>query len=88
DLSQASPAATFYVAAGELPDGGQGARDRLKAARALPYAQHLAAVEQDWATWLGRARLPNPPADAQTVAFAKRSLIVCRESTDRNTGAI
>lgn len=88
DLTPGSAEATFYLAAGEVPDGPQGARDRLKAARARPYTDHLAAVEQDWHTWLSRARLPQPPADAQVVAFAKRSLIVAREATDRNTGAI
>jgi hypothetical protein len=88
DLSQGNVPATFYIAAGQLPDGPKGARTNLQTARASAFAVHLAAVEQDWQTWLSGARLPNPPADAQTVAVAKRSLIVVRESTDRNTGAI
>ncbi len=88
DLSKGKVELTWYVAAGELPDGQDGARERLKRARSLGYADHLSAVEADWSKWIGRARLPKPPADARTVAFAKRSLIVARQSTDRSTGAI
>lgn len=88
DLSKGPVELTFFLAAGELPDGPVGARERLRRARSQPYADHLAAVEREWSQWIGRARLPKPPADARTVAFAKRSLIVTRQSTDKNTGAI
>lgn len=88
DLSRPASPLTFYLAAGTTPDGPDGARERLRRMRALPLADHRRAVDQDWTAWLSLARLPRPPAPATAVALAKRSLIVARQATDRNTGAI
>jgi hypothetical protein len=88
DLTSGSASVTFYVAAGLTPDGAGGARQRLARARATTYATYLNDVEQDSSQWLSRARLPHAPADAQTIAFAKRSLIVARTAIDRTSGAI
>ncbi len=88
NLASGQAAVTFYVAASTTPDGPTGSRQTLANARALAYSDHVAAVTSDWTSWLGRARLPNAPADPRTIAVAKRSLIVARTATDKNTGAI
>jgi hypothetical protein len=85
DLTPGKDAVTYYVSAAS---SWKDARDLLRKARAMPADDHLRAAEQDAATWLARARLPAPPADARTVAFAKRSLLVARTSTSRVSGAI
>jgi hypothetical protein len=79
---------TFFLAAGTTPDGTSGSRARLQRARARAYTDLLADVESDWQSWVARGRMPQPPASARTIALAKRSLIVARTSTDKNTGAI
>lgn len=80
----AGPVATVYVAAGESIEDVDAT---VAAARDLGFEGIVHAAETDWASWVGRARLPAVD-DEQTNAVAARALMLIRTAQDRRTGAI
>jgi hypothetical protein len=59
----------------------------LATGRSSGFATQMAAVDQDWAAWFSRARLP-ATSDARVMEVARRSLITMRLAIDPDTGAI